>query len=194
MEAKKILVRYEGLLVGELRDFGDRTGFAYAPAFLTTGHRLSPLGLPLESRVFVFNNPDMLYLPGIFNDSVPDAYGRRIMRDWYAKKMGGDHVATAADMLAYVGQNGMGALCYEPAQDEFDAGVLRELDLERARREAKDYLEGQAEDVLESLRSSVKTVGGSFPKALVSIDPATGRTYELRAGLPAHYEHWIIKL
>jgi serine/threonine-protein kinase HipA len=193
MKTKKIEVFYGDLPVGELRDFGSRTGFAYAPEFLKTGHPLSPLGLPLESRVFVFDDPDMLCLPGIFCDSVPDAYGRRIMWDWYAKKMGGDYAVTAADMLAYVGQNGMGALRYEPSRDEFDAGALRELDLARASHEAKSYLEGRAGDVLESLRASVKTAGGSFPKALVSIDPATGHTYEFRAGLPATYEHWIVK-
>jgi serine/threonine-protein kinase HipA len=193
MSAKTIYVFYEDKRVGELRDFGDQTGFEYSPEFLASGHQLSPIEMPLRPGVFVKNHPSMECLPGIFSDSLPDSYGQRILKDWYAKKKGDTYIPTAADMLGYVGRNGMGALTYEPAQDEYDASLLKELDLAKAEREMRSYLEGKAEEVLESLRASAKTVGGSCPKALIALDPATGQTFEERGNLPINFEHWIVK-
>jgi serine/threonine-protein kinase HipA len=194
VSAKRITVLYQGKRVGELLDVGHETGFAYSDSFLASGHQLSPLKLPLERKVFsnLYDN-GMYGLPGILYDSLPDSYGRKIMYDWYAKKMGDKYLVTAADMLAYVGHNGMGALVYEPANEEYDAAALKELDLAKAERETRSYLEGRSEEVLESLRATAKTVGGSFPKALVALDPATGKTYEERRGLPLGFEHWIVK-
>jgi serine/threonine-protein kinase HipA len=193
MTPKKINVLYQGKRVGEIRDLGNITGFAYTEAFLASGHQLSPIELPLESRVFEGEEEAFHYLPGIFADSLPDSYGRKIMYDWFAKKMGDRYQVTAADMLGYVGHNGMGALAYEPAKEEYDAKALLELDLAKAQRETHAYLEGQSEVVLESLRATAKTVGGSFPKALIGLDPATGKTYEERRDLPVGFERWIVK-
>ncbi len=193
MTPKRINVLYQGKRVGEIRDLGDVTGFSYSEKFLTSGHQLSPIEMPLGPGVFQGRDEGLHYLPGIFADSLPDWYGRRIMYDWFAKKMGDRYQVTAADMLAYVGHNGMGALVYEPAAEEYDATALKELDLGKAERETRSYIEGQSEEVLESLRATVKTVGGSFPKALIALDPATGKTYEERRGLPLDFEHWIVK-
>jgi serine/threonine-protein kinase HipA len=193
MSVKKIYVLYEGKRVGELRDFGDTTGFEYSPDFIASGHQLSPIEMPLRAGVVVKNHPSMEYLPGILCDSLPDSYGQTIMKDWYAKRKGDTYIPTAADMLAYVGHNGMGALTYEPANEEYDASLLKELDLAKAERETHSFLEGKSEEVLESLRATAKTVGGSFPKALVALDPATGQTFEERRNLPRTLEHWIVK-
>lgn len=196
MKTKKIHVYYSGQRVGELWDFGDRTGFAYAESFLASGHQLSPITMRLENwgtRPRPCNNDALEYLPGIFFDSLPDRWGQAIMFDWYAKHMGEKYIVSAADKLAYVGQNGMGALSYEPASEEYDATALRELDLAKAERESHSYVAGKSEEVLESLRAMVKTVGGSFPKALIALDPATGQTFEEKRGLPLNLEHWIVK-
>ncbi len=193
MATKKVHVMYDGKRVGDLWDFGTETGFEYSAQFLSSGMELSPVKMPLGAGVFRRYDRAFEYLPGIFCDSLPDSYGRGIAKDWFARKMGDQYVVTAADMLSYVGHNGIGALSYEPAHEEYDRAALKELDLAKAEQDVRTYLEGNAEDVLDSLRASAKTVGGACPKALIAVDPATGRSYEERPGLPSNYEHWIVK-
>ena len=50
--------------------------FEYDPDFLSSGIEISPLKLPIKPGVFT--PPDMIFdgLYGVFNDSLPDGWGR----------------------------------------------------------------------------------------------------------------------
>ena len=88
--------------------------FEYDPVFLASGIELSPFKLPLKAGVFT--SPDSIFdgLYGVFNDSLPDGWGRLLLErtvEKYGVRRGQLNVL---DRLAYVGRSGMGALSYEP--------------------------------------------------------------------------------
>jgi serine/threonine-protein kinase HipA len=53
-------------------------------------------------------------LHGVFNDSLPDGWGRLLLDRTVEKHGLRRGQLNKLDRLAYVGQNGMGALSYEP--------------------------------------------------------------------------------
>ena len=76
----QITVRYLGQRVGRLAETPAGLAFAYDPAFLASGHELSPFILPLGLGVPLRGGD---WLPGLFDDSLPDAWGRRVMMEWF---------------------------------------------------------------------------------------------------------------
>ena len=91
--------------------------FEYDPAFITSGIEISPLKLPL--RTGVFTSPDAIFdgLYGVFNDSLPDGWGRLLLDRTVEKHGVRRGQLNPLDRLAYVGQHGMGALSYEPSYE-----------------------------------------------------------------------------
>lgn len=100
--------------VGRLALPQRRVFFEYDREFLASGIELSPLKLPL--RAGVFTAPDMIFdgLFGVFNDSLPDGWGRLLLDRTVERNGVGRGQLNQLDRLAYVGRNGMGALSYEP--------------------------------------------------------------------------------
>src|ERR1700722_15419473 len=108
------LDRAERRKVGRLAIRQRRILFEYDPAFVSTGVELSPLKLPLQSGVFAQSDTIFDGLYGVFNDSLPDGWGRLLL-DRAVEKHGIRHgQLSALDRLAFVGRNSMGALTYEP--------------------------------------------------------------------------------
>ena len=91
-----------------------RIFFEYAPHFLELGLQISPFKLPLSPGVRVCE--DFLFdgLFGVFNDSLPDGWGRLLL-DRKLMKIGiHPQTLTPLDRLRYVGSHGMGVFQYEP--------------------------------------------------------------------------------
>ena len=123
----------------------------FDPAFLMAGLDLSPVhhktiaGLqrPYDPEVFAG-------LHGIFNDSLPDGWGRLLV-DRRARQLGIEpSTLTPLDRLACVGNNGIGALCYAPSTNIWET-AKDDLDLDQLAADAKRVLEGDISDVLLAL-------------------------------------------
>lgn len=56
-------------------------------------------------------------LPGLFADSLPDAFGNQIIDEWFASRGLSEEEITPMDRLCYVGKRAMGALEFEPSQE-----------------------------------------------------------------------------
>ena len=82
----KIEVFYRGQPLGTLAVVRGGIFFEYAPAFLASGHELSPLALPLGSGVRARDTTPTLRLHGLFEDSLPDSWGTRVMDDWFRQQ------------------------------------------------------------------------------------------------------------
>ena len=162
----------ERLPVGRLALSGHRILFEYDSAFVETRLELSPLKLPLSAGVKEDERRTFDGLFGVFNDSLPDGWGRLLL-DRELRRRGIDpSTPTPLDRLAHVGDGGMGALAYEPAHDaERLSGAI---DLHRLAKESRRVLEGGTAELLHELFQLGGSSGGARPKVLVQLS-ADGR-------------------
>jgi len=114
-------VIYNGHFVG-VCDFNQKIGkvfFQYSSDFLKSNIELSPLLMPLENKVFEFDekqyNPQTFKtLPPMIADSLPDDFGNKMLQHWLVKNNISQNNLNAIEKLCYIGKRGMGALEYEP--------------------------------------------------------------------------------
>jgi serine/threonine-protein kinase HipA len=192
----RLRIHYEDLLVGELAEARGGVFFEYSPAFLASRHELSPLTLPLGPGVRARDASPSLRLPGLFEDSLPDQWGRRVMEAWFRRQGVPDHKITPLRMLAYVGDRAMGALRYSPALEIAAPG---QIDLEELRGAAAELDQGGEAD-LALLARAGSSAGGARPKALVHLPPepeasdGAGRA-PAWSGVnpPDGYTPWLVK-
>ena len=112
----KLFVKYHGKTIGELTmtPDGKRCVFSYDKEWLVTGFSISPLNLPLKSDLFIAPERPFWGNFGIFEDSLPDGYGRYLLNRMLRRQGVDDSQLTPLQRLSIVGCSGMGALCYEP--------------------------------------------------------------------------------
>ncbi len=137
-------------------------------AFIAQGHDLSPISLPLESfaagpRVFrAGDSPFEGGLPGLIVDSIPDAWGARML------KAEAPVVRTVLGRLAKIGLRGPGALTFDPVLGKGGDENGTEERLDRLAREAHELLKTPAilttEHVNEALAKGGGSLGGVHPK------------------------------
>ncbi len=161
-------------------------------ALLDTGLELSPVhdktspGLQRPYDTTVFEG-----LHGIFNDSLPDGWGRLLI-DRRARQLGIEpSTLTPLDRLACVGSNGMGALCYAPSIEVWEAGN-DVVDLGQLASDAKRILEGDISEVLLTLGRAGGSPGGARPKALIALNKG-GHAVHGSDEVPEGYEHYLVK-
>jgi len=161
-------------------------------AFLNTGLELSPVhdktttGLQRPYDTAVFEG-----LHGMFNDSLPDGWGRLLI-DRRARQLGIEpSTLTPLDRLACVGSNGMGALCYAPSVEVWEAGE-EDLDLGQLAADARRILEGDISEVLLTLGRVGGSPGGARPKALIALNES-GHAVHGSDEAPEGYEHYLVK-
>ncbi len=185
-------VKYLGAQVGVLAEARGGMVFEYDPAFVRSGHELSPLELPLGPGIRQRDAGGSMRLLGLFADSLPDAWGTKIMTEWFRKHGTPEHAITRLAKLAYVGARGMGALTYEPAQETGDASS-GPLPLNQLYSAAERAEQGGTID-LNVLAAVGSSAGGARPKALIALPQATGAPVIGGEGpIPAGYEAWLVK-
>jgi serine/threonine-protein kinase HipA len=191
------LLHVEMELGGALRPVGrlawqrGRIFFEYDPAFIASGRSISPIKLPLEQRVFPGELEPFDGLHGVFNDSLPDGWGRLLM-DRSLSALGMIPSAlTPLDRLAYVGSRGLGALRYRPEHGRKRGPAA--IDLDRLAELVQAVLDGDVEDVLDRLIDLGGSSGGARPKVLVGCNRNKRRLVAGVGALPVGYSHWLVK-
>ena len=77
---KYLKVFYNDKLVGTLAKTPDRlVAFEYDSDWLSTGFSISPFSLPLQKKVYLPKFEPFEGLFGVFNDSLPDGWGRLLV-------------------------------------------------------------------------------------------------------------------
>ncbi|MEI6644578.1 MAG: type II toxin-antitoxin system HipA family toxin [bacterium] len=187
---KRIQVRYHAqpddvIAVGELAEEGRAFFFEYDEAFLSRGYALSPFKLPLLPGLQTFAR-----LPGVFDDALPDGWGRLLMDRFFRQQGRSSSALTELDRLAWLGEGAMGALSFHPP-DRGAEEVLAGFDLGRLAKEARSVYEGDAAVVLPELMRAGGSPGGARPKVLIGVcgkDILSG-TFDY----PDGYEAWMVK-
>lgn len=164
----KLTVKYHGEVVGILSLTPDNRlcVFEYSKDWLSDGFSLSPFELPLKSGLFIAKPTPFYGNFGIFEDSLPDGYGRYLLHRALLREGIDDRNLTSVDRLSMVGKGGMGALCYEP---ETIVSKYEELsDFEKLQEKALEVLREQQDTDAGLLLYNSGNSGGCRPKAIFS--------------------------
>lgn len=127
----RLTVKYRDRIVGTLSLTPDDKFcvFEYDKAWLVDGFSISPLELPLRQGVFVAKPTPFHGNFGVFEDSLPDGYGRYLLHKTLMREGVNDHNLSSLDRLSIVGTGGMGALTYCPETHIQQNTDVRDLDV-----------------------------------------------------------------
>ncbi|GAB4195032.1 MAG: type II toxin-antitoxin system HipA family toxin [Wenzhouxiangellaceae bacterium] len=177
--------------VGRLAIRDQQIYFEYDRTFIEHGLEISPIRLPLKLGVSHFEHNVFEGLPGVFNDSLPDGWGR-LLFDRFARSQGIIPTEiTPLDRLAYVGQYGMGALVYQP--DYSDHGKQTGINLDTLATQAQEVLRGASDEVLAELIALNGSSAGARPKALVEINASRDHIIHGTHDVAEGYTPWLVK-
>lgn len=140
--------------------------FEYDRAWLATGFSISPFELPLKSGTFIAKPYPFSGNFGIFEDCLPDGYGRYLLHKALAKEGIDDRNLTAIDRLSIVGDAGMGALTFSPLTCIMEEEISTDFDL--LQKKALEVLKEQQDSDAEFLLYNSGNSGGARPKAVFS--------------------------
>lgn len=177
--------------VGRLASRNYKIYFEYNEAFIGLGLDISPLRLPLEFGVQTFNPSLFEGLPGVFNDSLPDGWGRLLFDRLVKSRNLLPAEFSSLDRLAYIGLTGLGALVYEP--DYSDEKSEEPINLDTLSDQTQEVMDGEAESVLAELVDLNGSSAGARPKALIGVQQNMQHIIHGKHDLPENYEHWIVK-
>ena len=164
----KLTVKYHGRNVGTLSLTPDNRlcAFEYDGTWLTDGFSISPLELPLRTGLFLSKLQPFHGDFGIFEDSLPDGYGRYLLHKALKREGINDNDLSALDRLSIVGNEGMGALTFHPeTKISLDTNPL-DFDLLQAK--ALEVLKEQQDTDAGLLLYQSGNSGGARPKAIFS--------------------------
>lgn len=162
----KIRVTYHDMTVGSLSMTPDKRlcAFQYGKDWLAHGFSISPLDLPLKPGMFISKPEPFWGNFGIFEDSLPDGYGRYLLNRLLKKQGISDSELTPLQRLSIVGTSGMGALCYIPEIYIGETKTLPELD--SLQQMALDVLSEKSDRDEDVLYFNSGNSGGCRPKCL----------------------------
>jgi serine/threonine-protein kinase HipA len=166
--------------------------FEYDASSIASGIELSPIKLPLRPGISVADTTIFDGLFGVFNDSLPDGWGRLLL-DRTVEKYGIHRgQLNPLDRLAYVGRHGMGALSYEPELGLENTDDVP-LALDRIAEESAAVLAGENEEVFEELLRLNGSSSGARPKIVAQVSPDKKRIIHGQQQLQSGFAHWMIK-
>ena len=166
-----VYVYYHGskhkILMGRLLLKSRKIFFEYDAAFIKTGLELSPFKLSLKAGVIESNDPTFERLFGLFNDSLPDGWGRLLLDRKLMNAGLNPCTLSPLDRLCFVGARGMGALSYEPENPSSMSHITNDLDeIDKEIQATLDENDTYVDDLLVLGGSSA----GARPKVLLHID------------------------
>lgn len=164
--------------------------FEYSDEAKNRGLELSAYRLPLEGPKLRRDFPHhQLGLPGPVYDALPDGWGMLLMDRLFKRRGLNSARIGPLERLAYIGNNAMGAMSFEPvAPEALEPQVEVSIDLLAA--EVQEVLKGEGGEFLQQLLLVGGSPQGARPKALVYRDPGTGTfTTIARSG----FEAWLVK-
>lgn len=165
----------EKISVGRLAFSRRKIFFEYDASFIKRGINLSPFKLPLKAGVIAGDDNVFDGLFGVFNDSLPDGWGRLLLDRALIKHNINPVSLSVLDRLSFVGSNGMGALIYEP-EVSHDSG-LQPASLDVIAEEIAEFQEHDHDQYVEDLLNLGGSSSGARPKVLMRLEN----------------DHWLIK-
>jgi serine/threonine-protein kinase HipA len=204
---RKLRVLYNGWgekwHLGTLADDGRGILFEYAPQAIERGLELSPMHQPLprkgQAAASLVGKPYFDGLPGFIADALPDGWGRLLMDRALSRAGRNPRTVSVLERLAIVGNRAMGALSFEPADDDGLSAEVLELKTIAQQVIALQTETLQSVDLDFQLKHLMQLGGspqGARPKVLANYDL---NTQQLTSGSPSALvltgdaKPWLIK-
>lgn len=186
----------EPVRVGRLAYVNRVIVFEFDKDFPLDKLNISPFYLKPPLTGSIIKGPERFFdgLHGVFNDSLPDGWGRLLMGRMLSKLDIRSRQLTSLDRLAWVGSRGMGALVYKSEQPdllEFDDNG--NINLDEMAEAVRIVLEDRPEAVFDELLKVGGSPGGARPKALVGLSPDGKTMIHGEDQLDDGYEYWLVK-
>lgn len=182
----------DGLIsVGRLAIRDRKIYFEYDREFIDRGMEISPFKLPLVSGVQTFEYSLFEGSPGVFNDSLPDGWGRLLFDRFVRSKGMLPEEISPLDRLAYIGTHAMGALVFEPDHAIYD--MNNDINLDQLAVETSEILKGESNEVLTRLIALNGSSAGARPKALIGVNEGHNHIIHGMTQLPEGYTPWMVK-
>lgn len=182
--------------------------FDYERKFLRSGLDISPIVMPVdrykgEPYQFLENRSNCFKgLPGLFADSLPDAFGNQIINEWFASRGLSGEETTPLDRLCYVGKRAMGALEFEPSQEIAGFGESSIIHVQELTNLAKSVFTdreafraqlNQADKKNLDILKVGTSAGGAKPKAIIAYNDVTGEVRSGQVQAPEGFGYWLLK-
>ena len=149
--------------------------FQYCEKWLANGFSISPLSLQFDNSVQIPKYQPFEGLFGVFNDCLPDGWGR-LLTDRMLKSKGFDSKnLTSLARLALIQSNSIGALNFRPNYETNEAKNIDDFD--ELAKECKKIFEDVEVADIERYYQMGGSSGGARPKVNAIINE----------------EHWIVK-
>lgn len=162
-------VYYNDILIGTLAKTKDNlVAFEYDDNWIINGFSISPFSLPLIKKVFLPKVEPFNGLFGVFNDSLPDGWGRLLVDRLLLKNKIDPVSINPINRLAIVQKSGMGALSYKPVHKFYDKDTA--YDLDEILKECTKILNSEYSSDLDKLFNLGGSSGGARPKILTKIN------------------------
>ena len=164
-----LYVHYRDKRVGRLAMAPNNCcAFEYDAEWLKDGFSISPIKLPLKKELFIAKQYPFEGNFGVFNDSLPDGWGRLLLNRVLEKQGIDEFSLNPVQRLSIVGSNGMGALSYLPDQKFEETTPIN--DLRKLQEETENILQEKPSEALEALFKNGGSSGGARPKYLLNIE------------------------
>lgn len=163
-------VYIENNLVGTLVEYERKIAFQYSSFWLNSGFSISPFSLPLKPEIFIPKDFDFNGLFGVFDDSLPDGWGR-LLTDRYLQSQGIDkREINELTRLCMLSEDSAGCLKYVPHINKRTDSEVDDLDelfsMAKAILTEKDITEEELDSIYQKGGSS----GGARPKVNMTFD------------------------
>ncbi|MDR6144351.1 serine/threonine-protein kinase HipA [Sphingomonas sp. SORGH_AS870] len=160
----------------------------WSPDVIRGGLPVAPLLYPPEPGLHAARSRSFGGLHGFLADSLPDAWGRLLLRRRLARIDVQFDTLNPVDQLAIIGAGGRGALVYQPATTPDDA--IGTIDLDALAEESRLLLAGDEGALVDTLAALGGASGGARPKVHVGFAPDGA----ISVGKAADgHDAWIVK-
>ncbi|MGO1242867.1 MAG: type II toxin-antitoxin system HipA family toxin [Sphingobacterium sp.] len=178
--------------VGRLAIRENTIYFQYDEAFVESGIDISPLRLPLQAGLIVLPKRPFEGLAGVFNDSLPDGWGRLLFDRLLTAHAVQPKSISPLDRLTHVGREGMGALIYEPDRST-STTATGQISLDQLAQDAMEIISGGSEEVLKELFMLNGSSAGARPKVLIAVNKEKKDLIYGTNEFNEDFEPWLIK-
>lgn len=199
---KAVQVNLFGQFAGAVAPLNGKPGFyefSYAPGFRKSGLNIAPIKMRLDSTKNRFSFPELSTetyhgLPGLLADALPDKFGNALIDEYLARNGLLPEDITTLERLLYVGKRSMGALEFEPADQDLRGNVTSvPLDMAHLVADARRALKGEFSKVAQDIIDIGSSAGGARAKAVIGLNTKTNQVVSGQFDVPEGFEHWLLK-